>query len=454
MSGSSGSSGSGAAGLVVVALVVLVVLVAVVAAVWSSRRGRRDAPAPPLAIPPPRPLARGPEAESAPPIAAMTEHRRAVEVAIAVPGNLASVRAAVSRGLAALAQQASPRGTRRPDTVAALAAPATANLIGGHGARLIGRSLLLVPPAGGDLDTDPAPPGGIVHVVATASALPADRLWLIEVEPGWRPATGERRDGEPDAEGLAGGAGPGAGGHGAAGRGDGSPMSTGLGSPHSGWVDHIAAAGLDLAAIAREASEHQDKARSQALESLAEAASKLERRAEAERERRDEGREVAVRDVAAGMPGLGAAPGRDDRRPGLESAAARPARGAGATRAVPSPAVWLYDLNAPLDRLGRPPAAGSLPAAGGVVGRSERADVTIPSPAVSHKHLRIEPTPAGWAIRDLDSMNGTFVNGSRVTSPQLLVSYDQIELGSSVRLRFVIGSGDPAITPSRWVPEA
>jgi len=53
-----------------------------------------------------------------------------------------------------------------------------------------------------------------------------------------------------------------------------------------------------------------------------------------------------------------------------------------------------------------------------VLGRSG-ADVELPSPSVSRRHAAVEREGSGHVIRDLDSTNGTFVDGQRVTRAPL-----------------------------------
>ena len=54
-----------------------------------------------------------------------------------------------------------------------------------------------------------------------------------------------------------------------------------------------------------------------------------------------------------------------------------------------------------------------------VIGRAETADHTVYSGKVSKEHATLEATEAGYSIRDLESTNGTFVNGKRVASQAL-----------------------------------
>jgi pSer/pThr/pTyr-binding forkhead associated (FHA) protein len=64
-----------------------------------------------------------------------------------------------------------------------------------------------------------------------------------------------------------------------------------------------------------------------------------------------------------------------------------------------------------------------------LIGRSRSCDLPLRSPDASRRHARIEPAAdGGWLLRDLDSTNGTFVNGERV-SERLLRPGDRIEIG-------------------------
>ncbi|MGH7675054.1 MAG: FHA domain-containing protein, partial [Gemmatimonadales bacterium] len=50
-----------------------------------------------------------------------------------------------------------------------------------------------------------------------------------------------------------------------------------------------------------------------------------------------------------------------------------------------------------------------------VVGRGVTSDVPIYDPTISRRHAEIFLTGTGVRVKDLNSSNGTFVNGARVT---------------------------------------
>lgn len=72
-----------------------------------------------------------------------------------------------------------------------------------------------------------------------------------------------------------------------------------------------------------------------------------------------------------------------------------------------------------------------------VIGREAPADVVIPLPRISRSHARITRDDQGYAIRDLGSRNGTFVNGAPIgAEPVRLKNGDLIVLGGTVELNF------------------
>ena len=70
-----------------------------------------------------------------------------------------------------------------------------------------------------------------------------------------------------------------------------------------------------------------------------------------------------------------------------------------------------------------------LPGGVRTVGRATGADFSIDAALVSRIHCRLTAAANGdLEVRDLDSTNGTFVNGKRVQSAQLS-SGDRIQIG-------------------------
>jgi SARP family transcriptional regulator, regulator of embCAB operon len=58
-------------------------------------------------------------------------------------------------------------------------------------------------------------------------------------------------------------------------------------------------------------------------------------------------------------------------------------------------------------------------------------DLVLPDARISKTHAVITPTPDGFVISDLQSTNGTFVNGIQVVVPQVLDHLDRIRLGGT-----------------------
>ena len=63
-----------------------------------------------------------------------------------------------------------------------------------------------------------------------------------------------------------------------------------------------------------------------------------------------------------------------------------------------------------------------------VVGRDADSDVQLSNLSVSRKHAALEETVSGWAVKDLSSINGTFVEGKRVEEA-ILANGDSLRFG-------------------------
>jgi pSer/pThr/pTyr-binding forkhead associated (FHA) protein len=69
-----------------------------------------------------------------------------------------------------------------------------------------------------------------------------------------------------------------------------------------------------------------------------------------------------------------------------------------------------------------------LPGSVKTIGRAARADFIVDAPLVSRVHCRLTAGADALEVKDLDSTNGTFVNGERVTTA-LLKGGDKVGVG-------------------------
>ena len=70
-----------------------------------------------------------------------------------------------------------------------------------------------------------------------------------------------------------------------------------------------------------------------------------------------------------------------------------------------------------------------LPGGVRTIGRAAGADFIVDAALVSRVHCRVTALPdGGLEVRDLDSTNGTFVNGQRIETARL-TSGDRIQVG-------------------------
>lgn len=66
------------------------------------------------------------------------------------------------------------------------------------------------------------------------------------------------------------------------------------------------------------------------------------------------------------------------------------------------------------------------------IGRAASCHITLDDTYISQLHARILPDPAGVAVEDLGSTNGTYVNRQRVTSKVIASPGDHVQLGGIV----------------------
>ena len=67
-----------------------------------------------------------------------------------------------------------------------------------------------------------------------------------------------------------------------------------------------------------------------------------------------------------------------------------------------------------------------------LIGRGADCDISLNSETVSSHHARIHRTSKGWALSDLDSHNGTKLNGRYINQPQLIFDEDMLTFGDKV----------------------
>jgi len=87
------------------------------------------------------------------------------------------------------------------------------------------------------------------------------------------------------------------------------------------------------------------------------------------------------------------------------------------------------------------------------IGRSSANDVTITDPEISRKQARLVKQDSDYAIEDLGSTNGTFVNDRRIVGLTPLHDGDIIEFGEAVVLLYEAESTLPIDIPAQPLPQ-
>jgi hypothetical protein len=92
------------------------------------------------------------------------------------------------------------------------------------------------------------------------------------------------------------------------------------------------------------------------------------------------------------------------------------------------------------------------------IGRERDNDLTLTDPRVSRYHALIELVEDRWAVRDLGSVNGTYVNGQLISGAHPLKPDDRITVGDTAmvfqpsRVRVGVSTPSPAPRPQPPVP--
>jgi pSer/pThr/pTyr-binding forkhead associated (FHA) protein len=73
------------------------------------------------------------------------------------------------------------------------------------------------------------------------------------------------------------------------------------------------------------------------------------------------------------------------------------------------------------------------------IGRHPDSDIFLDDVTVSRRHVEVERTPAGYVVRDVGSLNGTYVGQRRIDAESPLGNGDEVQVGK-FKLVFVAGT--------------
>ena len=88
------------------------------------------------------------------------------------------------------------------------------------------------------------------------------------------------------------------------------------------------------------------------------------------------------------------------------------------------------------------------------IGAAVDSDIVIKQPTVSKNHCELRWTDQGWQLRDVDSTNGTFVDGKRLTEPCFVNGQNQISLGRDVSVTLPPAPTSKSAATTSIVPSA
>ncbi|MFL5579924.1 MAG: FHA domain-containing protein, partial [Gemmatimonadaceae bacterium] len=88
-----------------------------------------------------------------------------------------------------------------------------------------------------------------------------------------------------------------------------------------------------------------------------------------------------------------------------------------------------------------------------LVGRGAHNDVQITDDSVSDSHARLERRESGWIVVDLNSTNGTYAAGRRISGEASLIGVSEVRFGG-VKLRFSTADAGAAAAAPAHAPAA
>ncbi|NJO83658.1 MAG: FHA domain-containing protein [Blastochloris sp.] len=94
----------------------------------------------------------------------------------------------------------------------------------------------------------------------------------------------------------------------------------------------------------------------------------------------------------------------------------------------------------------------TLPKDDVTLGRGDDCDVVLPERQVSRQHIRIYKENEMYFAQDLESKNGTWINGVKLTGTRRLFDGDEINLAYAVRMQFIDSNTTAPITADALLP--
>jgi pSer/pThr/pTyr-binding forkhead associated (FHA) protein len=90
------------------------------------------------------------------------------------------------------------------------------------------------------------------------------------------------------------------------------------------------------------------------------------------------------------------------------------------------------------------------------IGKDASLEIVLDEVSVSRKHAELKFTPQGWMVRDLESTNGTFINGIRLESDERpLRSRNIVQFGKSAMIvELNYNATSPALAEEQMRAEA